>query len=283
MARVPDSCPAGWGANYVVVSGDTMWRIAINHGVNLSDLIAANPHITDPHWIYPGDVLCVPIPDVPSYFIVTDWVDYLDANNMRWWRGYTFQVTMPIVIRALVAGTHQYDASQKAYVGLYVGTHNGVMTRLLASKEIPGLGRGQILEIPTVTLTPGVWYGLAAGTEEGTVTYISNVCAWDVSPMIWGEVFLQDWRPETGNGIQCWHWGPEGVQHGQPGDIVNKQSSTASSGTWTGNYVDARPELGFISTGGNFMTIGWVKESGIWKPLVPTPENPWDVPEPAIE
>jgi hypothetical protein len=52
---------------------------------------------------------------------------------------------------------------------------------------------------------------------------------------------------------------------------------------WDDFAIDVRPELGFISTGGNFMTIGWVKESGIWKPLVPTPENPWGVPEPAIE
>lgn len=279
MARVPDSCPAGWGANYVVVSGDTMWRIAINHGVDLSDLIAANPHITDPHWIFPGDVLCVPIPDIPGYFIVTDWSEYQDEPNTRWWRGYTFQVTMPIVVRALVAGTHAYSSAYRAYAGLYVGSHNGVMTSLLASKEIPGLGRGQILEIPPVTLTPGVWYGLAAGTTGSGGTYISNVERWDTQQMVWGEVFLHDWRPETDDGIQTFHW----AIHGQPEDILNQTAYTTETGPFSGSAVDARPELGFISTGGNFLTIGWVREGGIWKPLVSTPENPWDVPKPTIE
>ncbi|MDP2856362.1 MAG: LysM peptidoglycan-binding domain-containing protein [Bacillota bacterium] len=36
----------------------------VSHGVSLSALIAANPHITNPNLIFPGDVLCVP-PMVP--------------------------------------------------------------------------------------------------------------------------------------------------------------------------------------------------------------------------
>ncbi|MDN5364373.1 MAG: hypothetical protein PWQ91_1435, partial [Eubacteriales bacterium] len=58
--RVPASCPAGFEGRYTVQPGDTMFLIAQRFGVSLDDLIAANPHISDPNLIFPGDVLCVP-------------------------------------------------------------------------------------------------------------------------------------------------------------------------------------------------------------------------------
>lgn len=48
---------------HTVVSGDTMWKLAVRYRVGLSEIIAANPHIKDPHWIYPGDVLYIPLTD----------------------------------------------------------------------------------------------------------------------------------------------------------------------------------------------------------------------------
>lgn len=47
---------------YVVVSGDTMWSIAIHHGVTLTSLIQANPDIVNPNLIFPGQVLTIPDP-----------------------------------------------------------------------------------------------------------------------------------------------------------------------------------------------------------------------------
>jgi|LFRM01.1.fsa_nt_gb spore coat assembly protein SafA len=58
--RVPASCPPGFQGRYTVVAGDTMFSIAQRFGVSLDALIAANPHITNPNLIFPGDVLCVP-------------------------------------------------------------------------------------------------------------------------------------------------------------------------------------------------------------------------------
>ncbi|MBR4770957.1 MAG: LysM peptidoglycan-binding domain-containing protein [Clostridia bacterium] len=49
--------------DHVVVPGDTMWKTAVRYRVGLDEIIAANPQIRDPHWIYPGDVLHVPLPD----------------------------------------------------------------------------------------------------------------------------------------------------------------------------------------------------------------------------
>ncbi len=58
--RVPCSCPRGFKGRYTVVRGDTMYFIAKRYGIRLQSLINANPHITNPNLIYPGDVLCVP-------------------------------------------------------------------------------------------------------------------------------------------------------------------------------------------------------------------------------
>jgi len=58
--RVPASCPPGFQGRYTVVAGDTMFTIAQRFGVSLQALINANPHISNPNLIFPGDVICVP-------------------------------------------------------------------------------------------------------------------------------------------------------------------------------------------------------------------------------
>ena len=40
-------------ATHTVVSGDTMWKIAVKYEVGLSEIIAANPQIENPAMIYP--------------------------------------------------------------------------------------------------------------------------------------------------------------------------------------------------------------------------------------
>lgn len=64
--RVPTQCPPGFQGRYTVVQGDSMFSIAQRFGVSLNALIAANPHITNPQLIFPGDVLCVPAPPQKS-------------------------------------------------------------------------------------------------------------------------------------------------------------------------------------------------------------------------
>ncbi|NLJ81374.1 MAG: SafA/ExsA family spore coat assembly protein [Firmicutes bacterium] len=55
----PSGCPAGTFP-YTVQRGDSMWLIAQRFGVSLSALIAANPQISDPSKIHPGQIVCVP-------------------------------------------------------------------------------------------------------------------------------------------------------------------------------------------------------------------------------
>lgn len=49
---------------HTVVSGDSMWKIAVKYQVGLSEIKSANPHIKNPNLIYPGQVLNIPMIDV---------------------------------------------------------------------------------------------------------------------------------------------------------------------------------------------------------------------------
>ena len=55
---LPTTVPSA--SNYTVVSGDTLSSIAANFGVTLAALEAANPQITNPSLIFPGNVIAIP-------------------------------------------------------------------------------------------------------------------------------------------------------------------------------------------------------------------------------
>jgi len=56
---------AGAANTHTVKAGDTMWSIAREHGVSLTQLKNANPQITNPNLIKPGDVIRIPGGDGP--------------------------------------------------------------------------------------------------------------------------------------------------------------------------------------------------------------------------
>ncbi len=49
--------------SHTVVYGDTMWKIAVKYQVGTSELKSANPQISNPDLIYPGQVLHIPTVD----------------------------------------------------------------------------------------------------------------------------------------------------------------------------------------------------------------------------
>ena len=55
---------------YTVLPGDTMWRIATKHGIGLTELLSANPQITNSSLILPRQTINIPsgtsTPNVPS-------------------------------------------------------------------------------------------------------------------------------------------------------------------------------------------------------------------------
>lgn len=51
---------ASAATTHTVVTGDSMWKIAVKYQVGLSEIKAANPQIANPNLIYPGQVLTIP-------------------------------------------------------------------------------------------------------------------------------------------------------------------------------------------------------------------------------
>lgn len=46
--------------SHTVASGDTMWKLAVKYQVGTSEIIFANPQVSNPNLIYPGQVLAIP-------------------------------------------------------------------------------------------------------------------------------------------------------------------------------------------------------------------------------
>jgi spore coat assembly protein SafA len=61
-AQTPAASSGGsiTGSTYTVQRGDTLWGIAQRAGVSLQALEAANPQITNPNLIYPGQTVTIP-------------------------------------------------------------------------------------------------------------------------------------------------------------------------------------------------------------------------------
>lgn len=54
---------------HTVVRGDTMWKLAVQYEIGTQEIISANPHVTNPNLIYPGQHLTIPqIPAAVSNF-----------------------------------------------------------------------------------------------------------------------------------------------------------------------------------------------------------------------
>ncbi len=45
---------------HTVIKGDTMWKLAVKYQIGTSEIIRANPQISNPNLIYPGQVLTIP-------------------------------------------------------------------------------------------------------------------------------------------------------------------------------------------------------------------------------
>ena len=46
--------------SHTVVRGDTMWKLAVKYQVGTSEIVKANPQISNPDLIYPGQLLYIP-------------------------------------------------------------------------------------------------------------------------------------------------------------------------------------------------------------------------------
>lgn len=60
MVYLPLSSASAAATTYTVISGDSMWKIAVKYEVGVSELIKANPQITNPSLIYAGQKITIP-------------------------------------------------------------------------------------------------------------------------------------------------------------------------------------------------------------------------------
>lgn len=67
-----------------MAAGDTMWKIAVRYQIGISELIQANPQISNPALIYPGQKISIPsIDDVKA--LEQKVIDLV--NQQRAWNG----------------------------------------------------------------------------------------------------------------------------------------------------------------------------------------------------
>lgn len=55
--------PGAAALSHSVARGDTMWKLAVKYQVGTSEIIKANPQVSNPDLIYPGQVLTIPSVD----------------------------------------------------------------------------------------------------------------------------------------------------------------------------------------------------------------------------
>jgi len=67
---------------HTVVSGDTLYKISLRYGVTLGALIAANPSITDPSVIYPGQVINIPSGGQKTGIVVNGYTAALGGSGV---------------------------------------------------------------------------------------------------------------------------------------------------------------------------------------------------------
>lgn len=77
------SAPASAALSHRVVSGDTMWKIASRYQVGTRELIGANPQISNPDLIYPGQVLTIPQEDVSVRAFEQEVVRLVNAHREK--------------------------------------------------------------------------------------------------------------------------------------------------------------------------------------------------------
>ncbi len=66
---------------YTIMPGDTMWHIATKYGIGVNELLVANPQITKPNLIFPGQT--INIPEVTSVPDTSDDIRALESEVVR--------------------------------------------------------------------------------------------------------------------------------------------------------------------------------------------------------
>ena len=71
------------GISHTVAKGDTMWKLAVKYEVGTSEIIAANPQVSNPDLIYPGQVLNIPQIDASVLAFESEVIRLVNEQRMQ--------------------------------------------------------------------------------------------------------------------------------------------------------------------------------------------------------
>ncbi len=77
------SAGSATSVSHTVVRGDTMWKLAVKYQVGTSEIIKANPQISNPDLIYPGQRLNIPQLDRSVSSYETEVVRLVNAERAK--------------------------------------------------------------------------------------------------------------------------------------------------------------------------------------------------------
>jgi LysM repeat protein len=146
---------------YVVQSGDTLSKIAQRYHTSVSALLRANPQISNPNQLQPGDLIYLPgsvlvDPNSGATFYIVQTGDYLGAIAQRF----------GVSIAALLAANPQIQNPSLIYPGTRI--------TIPAGNSIPVSGSGPQLQIAPQSGQPGSQVSVVGSGFPGNVTvYVS--------------------------------------------------------------------------------------------------------------
>ncbi|MFB4213143.1 SafA/ExsA family spore coat assembly protein [Shouchella sp. JSM 1781072] len=77
------SSDAKAASSHTVQSGDTMWKIAVRYQVGVSDIIDANPQLSNPNVIYPGQTIQLPGQNTQNLSMEQEVVQLVNAERAK--------------------------------------------------------------------------------------------------------------------------------------------------------------------------------------------------------
>ncbi len=108
--------PAGCsGQLYRVKPGDTIHEIARRFGVAVEKILSANPQVTDPNLLFPGQVICIPGTLRRGYCITLTpepCSDYSDCIGLLWMRSTKPHETQVMAVAMNTPDTCRLGASR---------------------------------------------------------------------------------------------------------------------------------------------------------------------------
>ena len=109
----PATPPCPNGQLYTVKPGDSMYTIARQFGIPLSSLIAANPQVSDPNLIFPGQSLCVPGSMIPPMTCPGGFVYTVQSGDSL----FAIAVRFGVTLEAIKAANPQIGNPDLIYPG----------------------------------------------------------------------------------------------------------------------------------------------------------------------